>query len=291
MRLAKLRYGEGVKWYKIHCINDTHQKGNKDMLEELKDIRCYMLDMDGTFYLGDKLLPGALEFMGYLKENDLDYLFLTNNSSKHAGLYAEKIRRLGYDVPVEKIFTSGEATTIYLNKRKPGAKVYLVGTRALEEEFEKSGFVLTDDDPDYAVLGFDTTLTYEKLWKLCDLVREGKPYIATHPDFNCPTETGFMPDIGSFIALVEASTGRRPDVIVGKPYKHIVEAVVEKTGCPLSQIAMIGDRLYTDIALGQAGITTVLVLSGETNRADMEGSEFQPDVVVEDLQELVERFI
>lgn len=261
------------------------------MLDELKDIRCYMLDMDGTFYLGDKLLPGALEFMDYLKMNDLDYLFLTNNSSKHADLYAEKIRRLGYDVPVEKIFTSGEATTIYLNKQKPGAKVYLVGTRALKEEFEKSGFTLTGDDPDYTVLGFDTTLTYQKLWKLCDLVRAGKPYIATHPDFNCPTETGFMPDIGSFIALVEASTGRRPDVIVGKPYKHIVEAVVEKTGFPLSQIAMIGDRLYTDIALGQAGITTVLVLSGETRLADLERSDFQPDVVVEDLEELEKKFV
>ena len=261
------------------------------MLDELKDIRCYMLDMDGTFYLGDKLLPGALEFMRYLKDNDLDYLFLTNNSSKHADLYAEKIRRLGYDVPVEKIFTSGEATTIYLKKLKPGAKVYLVGTRALEEEFEQSGFTLTGDDPDYAVLGFDTTLTYKKLWKLCDLVRAGRPYIATHPDFNCPTETGFMPDIGSFIALVEASTGRRPDVIVGKPYKHIVEAVVEKTGFPLSQIAMIGDRLYTDIALGQAGITTVLVLSGETRLADLERSDFQPDVVVEDLEELEKKFV
>ena len=101
------------------------------------------------------------------------------------GLYAEKIRKLGFDVPVEKIFTSGAATTIYLNKRQPGAKVYLVGTQALEDEFKRSGFELTADNPDYAVLGFDTTLTYEKLTIFCDLVRAGKPYIATHPDFNC----------------------------------------------------------------------------------------------------------
>lgn len=257
------------------------------MVDRLKNIKCYMLDMDGTFYLGEKLLPGALEFMDYLKTHGLDYLFLTNNSSKHAELYAAKIRRLGYDVPVEKIFTSGEATTIYLNKRAPGARVYLVGTRALEEEFEKSGFILSEEEPDYAVLGFDTTLTYAKLWKFCDLVREGVPYIATHPDINCPTEEGFMPDIGSFMALIEASTGREPDVIIGKPYAHIVDAVVEKTGLPVEQIAMIGDRLYTDIALGQAGITTVLVLSGETSRTDLESSQFQPDVVVEDLSELV----
>jgi len=256
------------------------------MLDLLKEIRCYMLDMDGTFYLGEKLLPGALEFMQYLEQNGLDYLFLTNNSSKHAGLYAQKIRKMGFNVPEEKIFTSGEATTIYLKNQKPGAKVYLVGTQALEEEFRKNGFVLTADDPHYAVLGFDTGITYDKLWKFCDLVRAGKPYIATHPDINCPTEDGFMPDIGSFINLIEASTGRKPDVVIGKPNKYIVDAVVEKTGYGLAQIAMIGDRLYTDIALGQAGIKTILVLSGETTRGDLEESKYQPDLIVNDLADL-----
>ncbi len=256
------------------------------MIETLKDIRCYMLDMDGTFYLGDKLLPGAPDFMDYLDKNGLDYLFLTNNSSKHAGLYAQKIRKMGFDVPEQKIFTSGEATTIYLRKQKPGASVYLVGTPALEEEFSRAGFVFDKENPDYAVLGFDTTLTYKKIWRFCDLVRAGKPYIATHPDFNCPTEDGFMPDIGSFIAMIETSTGRRPNVIIGKPYAHIVNAVVEKTGYRLDEIAMIGDRLYTDIALGQAGIKTVLVLSGETKREDLKGSPFHPDVICKDLGDL-----
>ena len=246
-----------------------------------------MLDMDGTFYLGDQLLPGALEFMEYLGEHHFDYLFLTNNSSKHGGIYAQKIRRLGFDVDESKIFTSGEATTIYLKKKTNYRKIYLVGTPALEEEFIKAGFELSSDKPDAVVLGFDTTLTYEKIWKFCDFVRDGLPYIATHPDFNCPTETGFMPDIGSFIALVEASTGRKPDIIIGKPYSHIVEAVVEKTGFGLDEIAMIGDRLYTDIALGKAGIMTILVLSGETNKKDLESSEFQPDMVFQDLADLV----
>lgn len=259
------------------------------MIATFNDIRCYMLDMDGTFYLGDKLLPGALDFMIYLEKTNLDYLFLTNNSSKHAGLYAQKIRRMGFNVPEEKIFTSGEATTIYLRKQKPHANVYLVGTQALEEEFKKSGFILTENDPDYAVLGFDTSITYEKIWKFCDLVRDGKPYIATHPDFNCPTETGFMPDIGSFMAMIETSTGRKPDVIIGKPYAHIVNAVVEKTGYRLDQIAMIGDRLYTDIALGQAGIKTILVLSGESKREDLADSKFQPDLTMENLGDLLEK--
>ena len=137
------------------------------------------------------------------------------------------------------------------------------------------------------MLGFDTTLTYEKIWKACDLIREGLPYIATHPDFNCPTETGFMPDIGSFMAMIEVSTGRKADVIIGKPYRHIVDAVVEKTGYSLDEIAMIGDRLYTDIALGKAGIKTILVLSGETKAEDLAASEFKADIVVKDLEDLL----
>ena len=256
----------------------------------LNDVRCFLLDMDGTFFLGNELLPGALDFMAALEQKGIDYLFLTNNSSKHAGLYAEKIHKLGFDVPVEKIFTSGEATTIYLNKLKPGAKVYLVGTQALEDEFRRSGFQLTADDPDYAVLGFDTTLTYDKLTIFCDLVRAGKPYIATHPDFNCPVPNGFIPDIGSFMALIEASTGRKADVIVGKPNVHIVDAVVQKTGFPKSQIAMIGDRLYTDIAMGNAGIKTILVLSGETKRDDLQNSPFKPDLIADNLGDILRRW-
>jgi len=249
----------------------------------LKNIKCFMLDMDGTFYLGNKLLPGAYEFISYLEVSNLDYLFLTNNSSKHAGLYSEKIHKLGMDIPTEKIFTSGEATTIYLKKKIPQANIYLVGTSALEKEFKKNDFKLVDKDPDAVVLGFDTSVTYQKFRKICDFIREGKPYYATHPDLNCPTETGFMPDIGSFIALIEASTGRKPDTIIGKPYEHIVNAVVEKTGHSIDKIAMIGDRLYTDIALGKAGITTILMLSGETKEGEVENSQFKPDLIFDNL--------
>ena len=250
---------------------------------ELENIKCFMLDMDGTFYLGNKLLPGAKEFINYISANNLDYLFLTNNSSKHAELYAEKIHKLGMDIPAEKIFTSGEATTIFLQKKIPQAKIYIVGTYALEYEFRKKDFQLVDEDPDAVVLGFDTTVTYQKFRKICDFIRDGKPYYATHPDLNCPTETGFMPDIGSFIALIEASTGRRPDIIVGKPNEYIVSAVVEKTGYGIDEIAMIGDRLYTDIALGKAGITTILMLSGETKKEEVANSQYKPDFIFENL--------
>lgn len=257
-------------------------------VNKLGKIRCYLLDMDGTIFLGNQLLPGALDFLELLSRKGIQYYFLTNNSSRSKIEYANKLAQFGIRTSENKIFTSGEATAIYIKKQKPGARLYVVGTPPLENEMRSHGFQLVDTDPDFVVLGFDTTLTYEKLWKLCDFVRAGTPYIATHPDFNCPTETGFMPDIGAMIAFVEASTGRRPDQIVGKPNTPIVEAMLEKSGFAVEQLGMIGDRLYTDIALGQAGLTTVLVLSGETKKADLETSEFTPDYVMQDLAELVQ---
>lgn len=258
------------------------------MKNHLHQIRCFLLDMDGTFYLGNRLLPGALELIDLLSQRGIDFLFLTNNSSRTRQEYAEKIRRMGLELPENKIFTSGEATAITLASIKPGACLYVVGTPALEEEFLQHGFCLSAENPDFAVLGFDTTLTYEKIWRLCDLVVAGVPYIATHPDINCPTETGFMPDIGAMMAMIAASTGKQPDMIVGKPNEPIVNALSSKLHLPVSELCMVGDRLYTDIAMGRTGLATVLVLSGETHLKDLEGSSFQPDYVMRDLADLVE---
>lgn len=252
--------------------------------EPLLNVKCFLLDMDGTFNLGDELIDGSLYFIDTLRELKIDFLFLTNNSSKHRGLYAEKIRRLGLPISEEKVFTSGEATALYVQREHAGANVYVVGTPALEEEFRQHGFHLDENDPQLLVLGFDTTLTYQKLWKLCDFVRAGLPYIATHPDFNCPTETGYMPDIGAMIAFVKASTGREPDLVVGKPNRMIVDAVSQKFGYLIEQMAMVGDRLYTDIALGQtSGITTCLVMSGETHPEDLADSQFKPSYIFDNL--------
>ena len=255
---------------------------------DLKDIRLFLLDMDGTVYLGGRMFPGTFAFMDRISRIHAEYLFLTNNSSSSRSLYAQKLGRLGLPTPEDRIFTSGEATALYLSRQKPGARIFLAGTPSLEEEFRQAGFQLAGPEregplPDFAVLGFDTTLTYQKLWRLCDLVRAGVPYIATHPDFNCPVEDGYMPDIGAMIAFVEASTGRRP-LVVGKPNRPIVEAVAARTGIPLRQTAMVGDRLYTDIAMGvNSGITSILVLSGETSREDLERSDIRPDYVFEDI--------
>jgi HAD superfamily hydrolase (TIGR01457 family) len=253
-------------------------------VERLSTVQGFLLDMDGTFYLSDRLLEGALRFIDLLREQGKEFLFLTNNSSKHGLQYAEKITRLGLPLTEAGVLTSGEATALYLKEKNPGARIFLVGTPALEEEFRLHGYELVQQDPQFLVLGFDTTLTYQKLWSLCDYVRAGVPYIATHPDFNCPTEIGWMPDVGAMIAFVKAATGREPDLVVGKPNRLIVDAAALKMDLPVEQLAMIGDRLYTDIALGQSsGIVTVLVLSGETKIEDLKDSPFQPDYIFDNL--------
>lgn len=245
--------------------------------------------MDGTFYIGDRLIDGALEFIDLLERQEKDYFFLTNNSSKSRQQYAEKISRLGLNIPEEKVFTSGEAAALFITQHYTERRIFLCGTPALETEFCQHGFELVTDNPEIIVLGFDTTLTYEKLWRMCDYARLGLPYIATHPDINCPVDGGYMPDIGAMIAFIGKSTGREPDVVVGKPNKVIIDMMAHKSGFQLHEMVMIGDRLYTDIALGKTtGITTVLVLSGETSCQDIESSPYQPDYIFQSLKELAD---
>lgn len=259
------------------------------MTEKLALTRCFLLDMDGTFYLGDQLLEGSLHFIDVLKAQGRDFIFLTNNSSKNRQEYVAKITQLGLSIPESKMFTSGEATALFLKARRPGARLFVVGTPGLEAEFRSHGFYLDEHHPDFVVLGFDTTLTYNKLWKLCDFVRAGIPYFATHGDLNCPTPTGFMPDIGAMIAFVNTSTGRMPDEIIGKPNRIIVAMLAQKVNLPIESLTMVGDRLYTDIALGgTSGVTTVLVLSGETRLEDLRVSHYQPDYTFADLGALAD---
>lgn len=255
--------------------------------KKIQNTECFLFDLDGTVYLGDELLPGSRELLEYLDENNWPYFFLTNNSSRSRAAYSLKLAKYKLEIPEDKIFSSGMATAIYLKKQKPGARIYLVGTPSLEEEFRVYGFNLVNQDPDYVVLGFDTTLTYEKIWRLTDFLMEGRPYIATHPDINCPTPNGFMPDIGAMMAMIKASTGRDPDIVVGKPHAPMVEAIVELTGYKPENLTMVGDRLYTDIAMGTAGIQTVLVLSGETNIEDLVSAPNQPNLVCENLGDLL----
>jgi len=254
---------------------------------DLLDKRVFLLDMDGTFYLGDKILAGSLSFIQTLEKKGKEYLFFTNNSSKNARVYVDKLAGMGCEVGPDRIITSGMVTAGYLAREYPGAAVYLVGTPLLAEEMAENGIRLTDDNPDVAVVGFDTTLTYEKLTRACDYIRGGVPFIATHPDINCPTETGFIPDCGAICAAISLSTGVRPTVL-GKPEEETVRYILERTGCSRDALIYIGDRLYTDIALGRHGITTALVLSGETQAEDLAESAIKPDIVAEKLLDLCE---
>ncbi len=257
---------------------------------DLRAVRCFVSDMDGTFYLGERLLPGSLRFAALLRERGVRLLFLTNNSSKAPEEYAAKLTRLGYPATAHDVFTSGEATVELVVRERPGARVDVFGTPSLRRQFVEAGVALDEVQPDLVVLGFDTTTDYPKLVRLCAHVARGVPYWATHPDRTCPTEDGFIPDAGAFMALVEAATGRRPDRIVGKPERDIITALSVRTGLAGNELAIIGDRLYTDIATGlAAGIPAILVLSGETRRADLAGSPVQPNLVVEGLAELADR--
>ena len=256
-------------------------------MNSIKYAQAFAIDMDGTFFLGDRLLLGALEFLELLNARNIPFSFLTNNSSKSPKDYQRKLMQFGVAMADCRIFTSGDATVGHLLKRFAGKRVYLLGTESLARQFSEAGIALDDLSPEVAVLGYDTGLTYARLTRFCDLVRSGVPYIATHPDVNCPAEGGFAPDAGAFMALIEASTGRKADMVIGKPNPSMMVSLADKLEVELSQIVMVGDRLYTDIAFGKtAGVGTVLVLSGETKREDLEGTNFQPDLVCENLLEL-----
>lgn len=259
-------------------------------MKEVGEIRSFLLDMDGTINLGEQLLPGAKEFIDYLKASGREFLFLTNNSSKDREHYKKKMCRLGISCTVDNVLTSGDATITYLKMKKPGAKVYLLGTKELEKDFWLNGFILTEDEPDFVVLGFDMTLTYEKLVKACRFIRRGVEYIATHPDFNCPVEDGYIPDAGAMIELIKASTGRLPHVI-GKPNKEIIQSAFQKLKShDPGEVAMVGDRVYTDIKTGQnAGITSILVLSGESTEADLDKYGVQASFVFDGVGTLCRR--
>ena len=258
-------------------------------LDRLRQIGAYALDMDGTTYLGGRLLPGAGAFVGLMLAQGIPFTFLTNNSSKSRAEYGRKLTALGLPCGEERVMTSGEATIRYLLRERPGQRVYLAATPSFEAEVREAGIVLADGraDADLAVLGYDTTLTFERLVTLCDLVRDGKALVATHPDVNCPVEGGYWPDVGAFLALIERSTGRGADLVVGKPGPLMVTALCERMGLPAADIAYVGDRLYTDVAMARrSGMLAVLVLSGETTRADLDGTPEPPDLVVGGLDEL-----
>ena len=243
-----------------------HTDRNKEILS---DIKLFLLDMDGTVYLGSRWIDGARTFLDSIEASGREYAFLTNNSSKDPLSYVDKLNGMGLKVGRDRIITSADAAIDVIRGDHAGKRVYLLGNALLKRQFKEAGICLVNDELESAyeqngniedciadetvqltTVGFDTSLDYLKLCVVCDLVRAGLPYISTHPDYNCPTETGFIPDAGSIHAFIEASTGRRPDIIIGKPNARIMEYALKRMGYEKSATAMVGDRLYTDVAAG-----------------------------------------
>ena len=259
----------------------------------LSDKKLYIFDMDGTIYLGYNVFDFAIKFINNLRKNGKKILFFTNNASHTDEYYLKKLTKLGFSPTSDEIMTSGDVTTVFLNRRRAGKSVYLVGTDELVEDFKAKGVNIIDgssESADIVITSFDTSLTYQKLDDACRLVRNGAEYLSTHPDFNCPTETGFIPDSGAIAAFVTASTGKVPTYF-GKPYKETLEMIAEATGIKKEEMCIFGDRLYTDIALGKKhGVTAILVLTGETQPDDVDkASESErPDFIFPSLSEAEE---
>ena len=251
------------------------------------DKKLYVFDMDGTIYLGGRVFPFAVEYIKRLRADGRRVLFFTNNASRNKDVYFERLTRMGFEPREDEIMTSGDVTIRFLLTQRPGKTVFLLGTGSLKNSFTEAGITLSDD-ADIVVSSFDTELTYAGLERACTLIRNGAEYLCTHPDFNCPTETGFIPDSGAIAAAITASTGVEPRYF-GKPYADTAEMILSYTGVGAKDACVFGDRLYTDIALGKnSGMTSVLVLSGETKREDLDGlpEDKMPDMVIESIEDL-----
>ena len=259
-------------------------------MKDLKNARLFLLDMDGTIYLDNDLFDGVTDFLAHIKAIGGKYLFLTNNSSKSVNKYIEKLSALGIPTTADDFLTSTDATIVYL-KPKNYKKIYAFGTTSFKEQLKAANLPITDrleDDIDCLLMGFDTELTFKKLEDACILLNRGVDYIATNPDFVCPTWYGSVPDCGSVSEMLFNATKRRPKFI-GKPQPEMALLAVEKTGFKREQTALIGDRLYTDIACGvNAGVNSVFVLSGEGTLEDLKTSDVKPDYIFKDIKEILE---
>ena len=252
----------------------------------LDRIRHVALDLDGTVYRGDTLFPWTLEALARLRGLGIGVTFLTNNSARSVDDYAAHLRAMGIEAAPADIHTSGEAAIEHLTAARPAVRrLFVLGTPSLRDAFAAAGFESAgdnaEDEPDAVVVGFDTTLTFERLCRAAHWIARGKPFIATHPDRVCPTDRPtVLVDCGSITAALREATGRAPDAVIGKPDPRMLHGILARHGLEPAELAMVGDRLYTDIRMARAaGALAVLVLSGETTAAEAERADPPPDLV------------
>lgn len=261
-------------------------------MNQISNMKLFLFDMDGTLYLGDRLYDFTVELLDTIRKTGGTYLFMTNNSSKSVEDYIKKLAKLGIPATREDFITSSQATAYYLHKHHQGQKLYVCGTESLKAELRREGFQVTEDleEVECIVMGFDTELTFKKLHDVSYLLltRPDTPYIATNPDLVCPTEFGSVPDCGSVCTMIFNATGKRP-VVIGKPSPLMPELAMDRLNIPKEKTCVIGDRIYTDIKSGlNAGITTILVMSGETTYEILEQSPEKPHYVMASAREILD---
>lgn len=263
---------------------------HEELMAACRKIRHVALDMDGTIYMGSTLFPFTKDFLASLTANGIGYSFLTNNPTRSIDDYLAKLAKLGIEATRDQMYTTAVATIDYLKENMPEVKtLYVVGTPSMEAEFRAAGYELTEPDakenPDALIVAFDTTLTYPKLCRASYLATQGIPYIATNPDRVCPTDQPtVLVDCGSLCRCIEHATGREPDLVIGKPNPDMLSGIRYRHGLEAEEIAMCGDRIYTDVKMAQnAGALGVLVLSGETTLETAMNNDPNPPITAENI--------
>ena len=273
-------------------------KGNRDLSKDyfgkeadLRGKKLWLFDMDGTIYEENTVFEGTHRLLKTIEEMGGRYVFITNNSSKSVDDYVIKVNNLKIKADAENFFTSTQATLLYLNKYHPGAKVYCQGTKSLINELVKEGIDVTEkvEKVDVVLVGFDTEMDYEKLRNTCQILSEQDvAFIATNPDLVCPVGFGFIPDCGSICAMITNATGKAP-IYIGKPEATMVDFVRDKYGYSKEETVVVGDRLYTDIAVGlNAGITAICVLTGEATVEDINSGDIKPTLTFDNVKTIYE---
>ncbi len=277
-----------MKVFDKYISSFTHE----ELMEKCSKIKHVALDMDGTIYMGSTLFDFTIPFLETLTANGIGYSFLTNNPTKSQADYLLKLEKLGIHATKNEMYTTAIATIDYIKTHFPEARrLFLLGTPSMIAEFERAGFVSVADDPserpDVLVVAFDMTLQYSRLCRAAWWAKQGVPYIATNPDKVCPTDQDVvLVDCGSICRCIEYATDRKPDIVIGKPNPDMLDGIKNRHGLEASEIAMCGDRIYTDVAMAHnAGALGVLVLSGETTLETALNSNPQPDITALNVEE------
>jgi HAD superfamily hydrolase (TIGR01450 family) len=261
------------------------------MLANLDGIEAVFLDLDGTIYLGGQLVPGAIDFLGRCDEKGVARYFLSNNSSRSVSQYLKKLQDFGIPAVADDVLLSTHDLLAWLAKEEV-TETWMIGTEGMGEMLEDAGISTQSTNPQYVVLGYDTELNYEKIATGSIHLHAGVPLVASHPDMVCPSPDGGLPDVGAYLAMLKVTTGVDPVHITGKPNAGMILHKIEALGLDPTKCAMVGDRLYTDIAMAtRAGCVGVLVLSGEATREDVaalpKGAEQHPALIVNSVDELL----